>query len=503
MKFNKEKIQSYSTNELYTQLLPIITKIYSVYSYADIDEETSKKIALIAIKDSVEKIEDFEKFNKIFSLILVEHTNKYIKSLFQDQERGVTLVENFVKTNLEVPKSPKNALKELQKLTTFFKEINYFPPPELYIELIKKIPILNDLLKDIVDTNLNLVKDNKINVIFNDDIFTSFIEFYCMINGINIEDEEFYSQFKLDNEFLVYVRDGVNLYLQEISKPLLSPKEEIELFYRMQAGEQKAREILIERNLRLVVRIAKNYINLSDLTFSDLIQEGNIGLIKSISKFDVTKGYRFSTYATYNIKNEIQQAVYNRGRNIRVPVEKMKAIGKYLQVQEKLGIKLNREPTIEEIAKELGITLKKVKELEKLQNGTISLNELVSDDSETELGDFIPASSGEIDDNLLALELQEQVQKLFEECRLSEKEIEILMLRYGFNGISPKTLREIAEKYNYSVEGVRKTELTALKKIRNSDYIKTLAIFTSYPSKSLERIETFRNNGNKSYIKSK
>ena len=272
----------------------------------------------------------------------------------------------------------------------------------------------------------------------------------------------------------VNINDSVGFYLWEIGKyPILSKEEEQSLFYRLKNGDNSAREVLINNNLRLVVSIAKMYIN-RGLSFLDLIQEGNIGLIIAIDKYDVNTFNRFSTYAYYWIVLYIQRAIANKGRNIRIPVYKNDAINKYRMVVLKLETLLGRTPTVSEIANDMKVSIKEVEKLCLLQKDTANLNEVVSNDSNTELEEFVIGYDDSLDDIVIAKTLKEDIDKILKNSSLTDLEYSILINRFGLKNNSIATLAELSLKYNISVEWVRKSERNALNKIRLSKYITSL-----------------------------
>jgi RNA polymerase primary sigma factor len=277
----------------------------------------------------------------------------------------------------------------------------------------------------------------------------------------------------LENDY-VNISDSIGFYLDEIGKyPILSKEEEQNLFYRLNSGDNSVREIIINSNLRLVASIAKMYIN-RGLSFLDLIQEGNIGLIIAIDKYDVNTPNRFSTCAYYWIMLYIQRAIANKGRNIRIPVYKNDAINKYKMVVLKLETMLGRTPTVSEIANDMGITIKEVEKLCLLQKDTANLNEVVSNDSNTDLEEFVIGYDDSLDDIVIAKILREDIVKMLKDLNLTDLEYSVLINRFGLKNNETATLLEISSKYNVSVEWVRKLERKALNKIRLSKYITSL-----------------------------
>ena len=277
----------------------------------------------------------------------------------------------------------------------------------------------------------------------------------------------------LENDY-VNISDSIGFYLWEIGKyPILSKEEEQNLFYRLNSGDNSAKEIIINSNLKLVASIAKMYIN-RGLSFLDLIQEGNIGLIIAIDKYDVNTPNRFSTCAYYWIVLYIQRAIANKGRNIRIPVYKNDAINKYKMVVLKLETMLGRIPTVSEIANDMKVSVKEIEKLQFLQKDTANLNEVVSNDSNTELEEFVIGYDDSLDDIVIAKILREDIVKMLKDLNLTDLEYSILINRFGLKNNRTATLLEISSKYNISVEWVRKLERKALNKIRLSKYITSL-----------------------------
>ena len=270
--------------------------------------------------------------------------------------------------------------------------------------------------------------------------------------------------------------DPVKIYLKEIGKvPLLEPEEEVELAKRMQEGDEEAKKRLSESNLRLVVSIAKKYSGRNGLSFLDLIQEGNLGLLKAVEKFDYTKGYRFSTYATWWVRQHITRAIADQARTIRVPVHMTETINKLVRATKNLTQTLGREPTIEELAKEMGITEEKVTEIKRIQMEPLSLEgPMGNDDSEnSRLGDII-----EDDTTISPFEatsrslLREQLIAVID--TLTPREQKVVRMRYGLDDGFPKTLEQVGQEFNVTRERIRQIEAKALRKLRNPSRSKRL-----------------------------
>ena len=274
----------------------------------------------------------------------------------------------------------------------------------------------------------------------------------------------------------VSIEDPVRMYLKEIGKvPLLSAEEEIELAQRMEEGDQEAKKRLAEANLRLVVSIAKRYVG-RGMLFLDLIQEGNLGLIKAVEKFDYRKGYKFSTYATWWIRQAITRAIADQARTIRIPVHMVETINKLIRVSRQLLQELGREPTPEEIAAEMNMPVDRVREILKISQEPVSLETPIGEEEDSHLGDFIP------DDDALAPAdaasmslLKEQLADVLK--TLTPREEKVLSLRFGLEDGNPKTLEEVGKEFNVTRERIRQIEAKALRKLRHPSRSKKLKDF--------------------------
>jgi RNA polymerase primary sigma factor len=267
--------------------------------------------------------------------------------------------------------------------------------------------------------------------------------------------------------------DPVRMYLKEIGKvSLLTAEEERELAIRMEQGDEEAKKKLCESNLRLVVSIAKRYLN-RGLSFLDLIQEGNLGLIKAVDKFDYTKGYKFSTYATWWIRQAITRSIADQARTIRIPVHMVETINKLIRVSRQLLQEYGREPTSEEIAKEMGITPEKVREIKKISQDPVSLETPIGEEEDSHLGDFIPDDDIPTPVDAAAYSmLKEQLMEVLD--TLSDREKKVLMLRFGLEDGRPRTLEEVGKEFNVTRERIRQIEAKALRKLRHPSRSKKL-----------------------------
>ncbi|AUG57789.1 MAG TPA: RNA polymerase sigma factor RpoD [Ruminiclostridium sp.] len=271
----------------------------------------------------------------------------------------------------------------------------------------------------------------------------------------------------------VSIDDPVRMYLKEIGKvPLLSAEEEIELAKRMEQGDEEAKRKLAEANLRLVVSIAKRYVG-RGMLFLDLIQEGNLGLIKAVEKFDYRKGYKFSTYATWWIRQAITRAIADQARTIRIPVHMVETINKLIRVSRQLLQELGKEPQPEEIAREMNMPVEKVRDIMKISQEPVSLETPIGEEEDSHLGDFIPDDDVPAPADAAAFTLlKEQLIDVLD--TLTPREEKVLRLRFGLDDGRARTLEEVGKEFNVTRERIRQIEAKALRKLRHPSRSKKL-----------------------------
>ena len=373
-------------------------------------------------------------------------TTKAAKSAPAAKDEKMSIEEKKAKLQeklqelLALAKKKKNSL-EYQEISEFFKDM------ELDADEFEKI-------LDFLETNnidvLRIMDDDDID----DDII------------LDDEDEVEVEKIDLSVPDGVSIEDPVRMYLKEIGKvPLLSAEEEIELAKRMELGDQEAKKRLAEANLRLVVSIAKRYVG-RGMLFLDLIQEGNLGLIKAVEKFDYRKGYKFSTYATWWIRQAITRAIADQARTIRIPVHMVETINKLIRVSRQLLQELGREPTPEEIAAEMNMPVDRVREILKISQEPVSLETPMGEEEDSHLGDFIQDDNVPVPADAAAFTLlKEQLEEVL--GTLTEREQKVLTLRFGLEDGRARTLEEVGKEFNVTRERIRQIEAKALRKLRH------------------------------------
>lgn len=371
--------------------------------------------------------------------------NSAAKTADAGAENGVASAQEKFQIKLRellaLAKKKKNML-EYQEISDFFSDM------QLDAEQFEKI--------------LDFLEANNIDVlrITDDDVDDE------MLLDVDDEDEIEVEKIDLSVPDGVSIEDPVRMYLKEIGKvPLLSAEEEIELAKRMELGDQEAKKRLAEANLRLVVSIAKRYVG-RGMLFLDLIQEGNLGLIKAVEKFDYRKGYKFSTYATWWIRQAITRAIADQARTIRIPVHMVETINKLIRVSRQLLQELGREPTPEEIAAEMNMPVERVREILKISQEPVSLETPIGEEQDSHLGDFIQDDNVPVPADAAAFTLlKEQLEEVL--GTLTEREQKVLTLRFGLEDGRARTLEEVGKEFNVTRERIRQIEAKALRKLRH------------------------------------
>ena len=348
---------------------------------------------------------------------------------------------------LELAKKKKNVL-EYQEISDFFKD------SPLEVEQMEKV---FDFLEASGVDVLRITDNGGDELLLDNDID---------MEGMDDEEEVELDKIDLSVPEGVSIEDPVRMYLKEIGKvSLLSADEEIELAKRMEKGDEAAKKRLAEANLRLVVSIAKRYVG-RGMLFLDLIQEGNLGLIKAVEKFDYRKGYKFSTYATWWIRQAITRAIADQARTIRIPVHMVETINKLIRVSRQLLQELGREPTPEEIAEEMDMPVDRVREILKISQEPVSLETPIGEEEDSHLGDFIKDDNVPVPADAAAFTLlKEQLVEVL--STLTDREQKVLRLRFGLDDGRARTLEEVGKEFNVTRERIRQIEAKALRKLRH------------------------------------
>ena len=406
---------------------------------------------------------------------------KYIYSLLSNDEVGV--MQLFINSIGGI-----ESKKELDKISDFIGDVKYPLNVETYNTLLKENMDLYTVVYIEYNSHQDSIDKGMISEIYSDEVIIAFIESFCILNKIytsgiiapeKLEEEvataikNAYEDENIEVDAKNVIDDPVKAYLKEINKiPLLTATEEYEIASNIKEPGDEACKKLAEANLRLVVSIAKRYIG-RGLQFLDLIQEGNLGLIKAVDKFDVSKGYKFSTYATWWIRQAITRAIADQAKTIRVPVHMVETINKLKRVQRQLTLELNREPTEKELAQKLHITEDKVREIIQISLDPLSLETPIGEEEDSHLGDFVSDKNNLTPEEYAINEvLKDEIQEVL--LTLTEREEQVLKLRFGLIDGTCRTLEEVGTIFGVTRERIRQIEAKALRKLRHPSRSKKL-----------------------------
>lgn len=479
-------------NKIYKKLTPLIVSIKKTYNYLGLSTEEFE----LLLKQYITEIYNQ---NKITDKIDIEYYRKnlkryiyiYTKLKLEDNLTSKQIINNYIE--LKINSKNEDSIKEILKICKFFENYDFIPGPDLCTDLITNNEKINTHLIQIIKKYQKIITKNGIEQLSDNILLKELIETYCILNNIEYKTEDIENE---DDEKITegldsYTTNSITIYLKEIAKPLLSKEEIIELSQKSAKGNLEARNKLVEHNLRLVVSIAKKHQN-RGLDLLELIQEGSIGLIRATETYDYQKGFNFSTYATWWIRQAIQKAIADKARAIRLPAYVVEQNSKYDIAVIKLQKELGRLPTKEEIAKRMNISIDTIDKIILNKMEPISLNMKIDEDNESEMGLFIPSKEIPLEEQFQNLGLSEEIENILKKCNLKERELQIILLRNGFIDGTPKTLEEVGKIFGLTRERIRQIENKILKKIRMSRYAKELIAYTSNPITASKNLEIFR-----------
>ena len=487
MNSNLKLVEQLDDNTIYNQIKPIVTSTLKKFKYVDISSDEYK----IIITELINELRTAYDGSVHYLLFIKDRLELFFKNktktLITNSKTSFKIVNNYINQKFNNVSNYYSSIKCFKELNDLFQINEFLPSRNFLIELIENNAIFNKMIEFILLKYNNASTQTEI---VNNELLLLTMDTYCNLKNISLDrtytlEKESYS---LSDEDAL---DSETMYLKEISKiPLLTALEEKNLSSRIAKGDNEARDLFIKSNLRLVASIARQYKG-KGLPFLDLVQEGNIGLMKAIEGFDPEKGYRFSTYAYSRINQVICRAIAEKSRNIRIPVYIYEKVIECKKTIYDLQNELHRLPTVLEMANKMRITISFAEKLYKLQNDVFSIDDSIDEERNLKLKDII-VSEETTEEVVLQNDLISEIKKLFKDCKLQEREIQILLLRNGVITGKEETLKDVAKIYNISSQRVSQLEIRALKKIRNSNYVKNLSFYMGDREKAIQNINAFR-----------
>lgn len=487
MKLTLDKIKKLSIDELFNEFF-LNGKFYDNYKYIFFNVDELKETSYEALEYFKNNYDGNVNVNNYFKSIFDKYIHKYLSSKIKSLSSCSYLIEYFFS-------SDKDFLNTFLKFDKFLQNYELEFSFEIICDILNNYSFIDESIQKLFKKySAEKLVNNFFDLLSSNNLY-SFVIAYAGVHDISVDtfgdDNNTY-----DSELL----DSVSLLKKDIShRKVLTFDQEQVLFRRYKNGDMSARNIIIESNIRLVMRLANSKkSHAGTLSFEDLIQEGTLGLMKAIELYDFTLGLKFSTYAVYWINQKISRAIMDNGRTVRLPVHIFEGVNNFNRVRKELLEKLNRTPTVEEIAKEMQLPVSKVKSYYDKLEGIKSLNDRVKEDSESEFQDFyVEKDSVSVEDQVLNSMLPLEIEKLIDSSGLNDKEKGVLIHRYGLFGFESETLQEIGERYGVTRERIRQYESRALRKLRRNMITKDFAVYMDNPTLAVQNLKTLNGYGNK------
>lgn len=479
----KNKTTQDSNNIL--QMLKVqIKQMQQKYDYANIPSSDMLMIAQNALTQTKTKYHGNKvtEFINTFTIELEVLIKEYIKEKLNQDQDFTRIIFSYIKRNLSFSNEQVQSQKNINMILSFLEEYEHVLSLEQY-DLLLQNEWIYKTIEVIVNYQLEKIKEKPLSTLFDKEELNALIEKYCIKNHIDLYQEEIIEDFSSNMQIS-----------KDPSNKILSYEEVVELFKRLRMGDKEAEETLINRNLGLVRKIARKYSNKGVMEYDDLFQEGLIGLMTAIKKYDYQKEYHFSTYAVWWIRQNIVRATNNRGNAIRIPVHINDKLNKLLSISERIEKTLNKEPTIEELKREMGLTEDQVKQLIRVREEILnpfSLNKHIGGDEEDEIGSFV-RSETDFTEEITSSFLKEEIDTIFNAGKLTKREEDVLRMRIGLDGNSEKTLEEIGKMYHLTRERIRQIEAKALKKLRLSQAVLEMVDYVGGSTNAIQYIKIFR-----------
>lgn len=455
----KQETIHYSTYELKQKLDSVIHSYWENWKFLHLTKEEFDHYVESEIMHAERNISDMTSFEEQMKRKLTLCFQEVAKEKLKVKENQSVILSSFLSQYMETPRTKEQLINEFQCLYQLFSDFEVTPTPDLLRELLKTSHIFL-AMTEVVRKEENKEGLGNIDLDLYSFILSS-IDGYEEVMGIEneyLKSMEHLGDMVCDDDVVLYIKDIVQY-------PLLSKKEEIALCKRIEEGDEKAKEKFTNCNLRLVVSVAKHYVN-KGLPFLDLIQEGNLGLLKAVEKFDYTKGYKFSTYATWWIRQAVSRSIYDQSHTIRIPVHVGEAQNAYRKAFQEVSQETSMISTVEEVAEKMGLPLEKVKEIARTFDPIVSLDTKKLEDSDETIGDFVKDESACVEKEVEDSELMSVLVRLMDEV-LTPKEKEVIKYRLGFYG-REYTLESIGAMFHVTRERIRQIESKALRKLRRS-----------------------------------